>query len=596
MPVHPRLYRRGAVYYHRAAIPVDIADTYPKTEETFSLRTSDHREAVKRVRVAAAEVDRRFDEHRRRLAQAKEPMVEELSDLTIKQIGRMYYAYRLEEDEEVRLRGFGEKPKETIFIPPDMPLEDINALVAGRLERRDTFEERTAVVVEAEEDTRHNYARGKLDSFYMDEALEVLKWNGVDIRLNPNSPSLRKLARELQAAAIKAYKAIQERNTGEVIETPRIALAPIAPAAVPLLSQALKEWIAEKSRTSWVDKTKYEHEVWTAHFLTIAGDKPISAYGKADGRAFKAMLMKLPANWNKFDALRKLPIDQAAERAAELGMPSMSDRNVNKLLGFVGSFWRWAAKNYDECPPNPFLGLDITIKQLARDERDPFTQDELQAMFSSPIFTGCKSLSHWKEPGQLVPRDAGIFWVPLISLFTGARAGEVIQLYVDDVRLEDGVHYLDINRDGEDKRLKNASSRRRIPINETLVAIGLLDHVEVRRKQGERRLFPDLEMGADGYYSSPFSKHFSRFLDSVGIKRRTNAFHSFRHSFEDACRNTGIPDGVMDALQGHSQQGMKGRYGKGYALKVLAEEMGKLRYDGLDLSHLVPPKDSGETS
>lgn len=65
---HPRLYRRGAVYWHRAAVPVDIADSYPKTEETFSLRTKDHREALKLVRIEAARVDRLFDEHRRRMA------------------------------------------------------------------------------------------------------------------------------------------------------------------------------------------------------------------------------------------------------------------------------------------------------------------------------------------------------------------------------------------------------------------------------------------------------------------------------------------------------------------------------------------------
>jgi len=47
MPGHTRLYRRGATYYHRAAIPKDIAKTYPKSEETFSLRTKDYREALR---------------------------------------------------------------------------------------------------------------------------------------------------------------------------------------------------------------------------------------------------------------------------------------------------------------------------------------------------------------------------------------------------------------------------------------------------------------------------------------------------------------------------------------------------------------------
>ena len=41
MPGHTRLYRRGAVYYHRAAVPVDIIATYGKREETFSLKTKD---------------------------------------------------------------------------------------------------------------------------------------------------------------------------------------------------------------------------------------------------------------------------------------------------------------------------------------------------------------------------------------------------------------------------------------------------------------------------------------------------------------------------------------------------------------------------
>lgn len=57
--------RRNGVYYHHAAIPLDIKDTYPKTDETFSLRTRDLREAVIGVRKAVAEVDARFAEHRR---------------------------------------------------------------------------------------------------------------------------------------------------------------------------------------------------------------------------------------------------------------------------------------------------------------------------------------------------------------------------------------------------------------------------------------------------------------------------------------------------------------------------------------------------
>ncbi|WP_371808667.1 DUF6538 domain-containing protein [Ruegeria sp. HKCCD7221] len=50
MPGHPRLYRRGSTYYHRAAVPKDLADSYGKVEETFSLRTKIRAEALVRVR------------------------------------------------------------------------------------------------------------------------------------------------------------------------------------------------------------------------------------------------------------------------------------------------------------------------------------------------------------------------------------------------------------------------------------------------------------------------------------------------------------------------------------------------------------------
>lgn len=568
MPGHPRLYRRGATYYHRAAVPIDIRDTYPKSEETFSLRTKDFKEAVKRVRVESARVDKRFDEHRRKKALMSRPPLAELSDEQIRQIADMYFSFRLEEDEETRLDGF--------YDPDERRPE----------EPAPSFEEYGELVEDMDAVTKRDYARGKADSFYMAEAEEVLTWDSVNLRLEAKSPSWRKLARALQAASIKAARAIRDRSAGQVVETPRVAGVDVRSSA-PKLSVAVEEWASEKARSAWVEKTEREHRVWTGHFISVVGDRPLDSYTRADARAFKAVLLKLPANWNKFEDLKKLPIDKAAEKARELGIQPMSESNVNKLLGFVGSFWTWAEQNYDDAPPNPFRGMKIKTRRNVREERDPFTVEELTKIFNAPIYTGCRSIRFWKQPGPLVPKDSGYFWVPLIALFSGARLGEIIQLYTRDIREEEGIRFIDINKEGEDKRLKNPNSKRRIPVHQELIKIGLLELVERRAMAEELRLFPDLKMGQDGYYSSPFSKHFNRFLKSTGVKQRKNAFHSFRHTFEDACRNSGISKEVMDALQGHGESGMAARYGRGYLLSKLSDEMQKLRIEGLDLSHLV---------
>jgi hypothetical protein len=35
----------------------------------------------------------------------------------------------------------------------------------------------------------------------------------------------------------------------------------------------------------------------------------------------------------------------------------MSDKNINKIMQFVGSLWLWAARQYDEVAGSPFKGL-----------------------------------------------------------------------------------------------------------------------------------------------------------------------------------------------------------------------------------------------
>lgn len=162
MAGHPRLYRRGATYYHRAAIPQDIKASYPKSEETFSLGTKDYQEALRRVRQEAVKVDRRFDEHRLELSKTALPALEVLSDAQIALIGDIYYANLLEEDEALREEEFDSK----------------------------SFEEHADDIVELGGINRYAYARGEdTEGFFRDEAEEILSWTNIDLRLAPESPA-----------------------------------------------------------------------------------------------------------------------------------------------------------------------------------------------------------------------------------------------------------------------------------------------------------------------------------------------------------------------------------------------------------------------
>lgn len=560
MPLPPRLIKRGNVYWFRCSIPRDIKKSYPKTEETFSLETRDYQEALKKLRKASAEVDDRFDEHRHHLARQQEPALPELSDAQIKHVEDVYYAHLLDEDEEVRLDGLSD----TDF---------------------DAYEE---LVHNMEAVERRSLARGAPPAFALSEAEEVLKWNNVDLKLDPASPSWPKLIRAILSASVRAAAAKRQRNEGTPVETPAMPQANPT-RTTPSASMIMEAWVAEKSRAKggWTPATAKANRLWTERFIELVGDRPLGEYAKADARAFKAALLVLPPNWTKTKALADLTMEKAAKRAEALGLEPMAGKNVNKVLGFVRSFWNWAEANYDDVPSNPFDGLNVKISGKARDERHPFTVAELLTIFHSPIYTGCKSVRYHNTPGDSIPMDQGIYWVPLIGLFTGCRSGEIIQLRTEDVKVEGDIAYIEVTDEGADMSLKNSGSRRRIPIHQALKDSGFLRFVERQRKLKHVRLFPDLPKAADGTYSTAYATKFGNTLKSLNIKHGRISFHSFRHCFEDGCRNSRIPLDFVNALQGHAQQGMAGRYGNGlYGLQLLSEEMAKLKYEGLELSHL----------
>ncbi len=98
-------------------------------------------------------------------------------------------------------------------------------------------------------------------------------------------------------------------------------------------------------------------------------------------------------------------------------------------------------------------------------------------------------------------------------------------------------------------------------------------------------MFPDLKPDVHGTLTGNFSKWWRRYARQVGVTDPRKVFHSFRHAFKDACRAARVTEEVHDALTGHAGGGVGRSYGSGVPLEVLAEGVGKVRYD-LDLSHL----------
>ena len=224
-----------------------------------------------------------------------------------------------------------------------------------------------------------------------------------------------------------------------------------------------------------------------------------------------------------------------------------------------------------------------------------FSADELNGLFHSPLYCGCQDdESGFATPGPNKPRR-GRFWVPLLALFHGLRLNEAAQLYSEDVCEEDGIPYLWIREEREDKtkcdkKLKTKQSKRRVPIHPEIIRIGFLHYVKERhRDTAQPRLFPDLHCGkSTGYFSDPFSKFFGRFVETAVGEKCKATFHSFRHHFRDALREAGVSIDDAETLGGwrEGRRSAEQGYGHGQSVKRLREQIAKVKYEGLDVAHL----------
>jgi len=267
------------------------------------------------------------------------------------------------------------------------------------------------------------------------------------------------------------------------------------------ISKGLDLFIGEKEDIR--DKTEDEIRNSVKFLTECFGDIPIGDITKQKSNIIKSHIKNFPKNRTKnpkyrdkdFHSLMKMEIPQK---------DIIHLTTINKHLGHLSSFMIWSVNN-GYCNTNPFTGMKIKQKKSVRDERDRFTEQELKEMFSKQNYL------HYTK----VEKDSYYrYWVPLIGVFTGMRENEICSLYLDNVREISGNQRskrwcFDILAEPNrpDKRLKTQSSRRIVPIHDTLLDLGFIDFINLLKKDTKRkRVFEELD-----YREGTYGRSISRF-------------------------------------------------------------------------------------
>ena len=275
--------------------------------------------------------------------------------------------------------------------------------------------------------------------------------------------------------------------------------------------------------------------LFTRFVESLGGDRPLQDITKGACVQFREHSSRFPKRISNQLRGKTLPEILAAVEGTDY--LRVTKRTVNLCLDDMRPFFSWAIRHDLLTGKNPVDG--IAYEGVKKKSYEPFADEDLQKLFQSPDFKE-QRLGNYPER----------YWLILILLYTGARREEIAQLGVEDLRKEPqgGLWYFDITDDEEEggKSLKNAFSKRRVPVHSHLIELGLLQYRDRRKSEHSVLLFPPSpKVKGRPTPGDAVGKWFHRVRLIHGVTGR-KPLHSFRHTMVTRLAAAGVPQDIRE--------------------------------------------------
>ena len=345
------------------------------------------------------------------------------------------------------------------------------------------------------------------------------------------------------------------------------------------LSQAFDAWRNYTLGRPRKPQLVQEWNLAVTRFIAMYGDVDMGEIRAQMVRNWREKLLRLPGRTKH--AIKALPLDEQVVIAARDGLETLAPATVNKSLSALRSITEHVIEKMAEVPleMNEAKNAKFVEVDDTEEKRLPFEEADMRAIFEDLSISDTTGIS-----------EETLFWIVLLAPFTGCRLEELGTLRPLNVRSEQGIWYVAIERDraqiraaqaDDEKSRKNQNAERDIPLHPTVLKAGFLEFVERRRKEKADWLFPDLKPNKYGKRTYRVSRLFAGYLEELGITDDEKVFHSFRHSIRRILRGR-APEEMVDLICGHSDGKVGRRYGRGADMRPLLEVINLIDYQGPD--------------
>lgn len=137
------------------------------------------------------------------------------------------------------------------------------------------------------------------------------------------------------------------------------------------------------------------------------------------------------------------------------------------------------------------------------------------------------------------------FWLPLLSLFTGARLEELTRTKLSDVDRVGAVWGLWLPR-----RKGTSDARRFVPLPDRVLALGFLDYVRAARDEGVEELLPGPTRPPKTSQAASISKWFRSYLGGCSLTDPSLTFQSLRRTFAEEASRLNVSEAQASTILG----------------------------------------------
>lgn len=300
-------------------------------------------------------------------------------------------------------------------------------------------------------------------------------------------------------------------------------------------------------------------------------DSLLARWEKEDQKApsslvsFRQHVAAFKAHLKHNDPRRVTKADAIAWKDA-LQVKGLSATTINgSYLASIRTLYRFGMRN-DLVTTDPVEGVKVQSKRKAGQGRVPYTDEEVAAILAL-------------ADAETKP---ALRWIPWLLALTGARVGEIAQLWGSRVTTINGIDVIRIAPAEDGGTIKNAGSERDVPLHPAIIDRGFLTFAKSRPKGGPlfygdtKAQARPRKSEASGHASDgPIHRVREWIRDQGFTDKRKAPNHAFRYWFKSKCADLDIQDSVADAIQGHTDQSAAAGYRK-ISLAKMAEAIGKI--------------------